>query len=44
MKVNFAVLANSKRIELVIVVVVVVFFRSKAPLFSHFPPISQVLV
>lgn len=42
MKVNFAVLANSKRIELVIVVVV--FFRSKAPLFSHFPPISQVLV
>lgn len=43
MKVNFAVLANSKRIELVIVVVVV-FFRSKAPLFSHFPPISQVLV
>ena len=43
MKVNFAVLANSKRIELVIVVVVV-FFRSKALLFSHFQPISQVLV
>ena len=41
MKVNFAVLANSKRIKLVIVVVV--FFPSKAPLFSHFPPLKVFL-